>query len=97
VNADVIAASRWPDDPVGKSYEAAVVAAGRRTDLIANRMSFVTETVFSHESKLELVHAAVDAGRHGLRQQQGHDAISDHCQFRSRIRRRQTELASVDT
>jgi hypothetical protein len=95
VNADVIAASRWPDDPVGKSY--AVVAAGRRTELIANRMSFVTETVFSHESKLELVHAAVDAGRHGLRQQQGHDAISDRCQFRSRIRRRQTELASVDT
>jgi predicted ABC-type ATPase len=62
VNADVISAQRWPDDPVGKSYEAAVVAAERRTELIENRMSFVTETVFSHESKLELVHAALDAG-----------------------------------
>jgi predicted ABC-type ATPase len=62
VNADVISAQRWPDDPVGKSYEAAVVAAERRMKLIENGMSFVTETVFSHESKLELVHAALDAG-----------------------------------
>jgi predicted ABC-type ATPase len=62
VNADVISAQRWPDDPLGKSYEAAVVAAERRTELIDKRMSFVTETVFSHVSKVELVHAAVDAG-----------------------------------
>jgi len=62
VNADVIAAQRWPDDPIGKSYEAAVVAAERRTELIEARVSFVTETVFSHESKLELVRTAIDAG-----------------------------------
>lgn len=62
VNADVIAARRWPEDPAGKSYEAAVAAARRRAELIEHRVSFVTETVFSHESKLELVHAAVDAG-----------------------------------
>ena len=62
VNADVIAVQRWPEDPAGKSYEAAVVAAGRRAELIEARVSFVTETVFSHGSKLQLVHTAVDAG-----------------------------------
>jgi predicted ABC-type ATPase len=62
VNADVIAAHRWPKNPAGKSYEAAKIAATRRTVLIKDRTSFVTETVFSHESKLELVQTAVDAG-----------------------------------
>lgn len=62
VNADVIAAQRWPDDPAGRSYDAAAVAAERRAELIEARQSFVTETVFSHESKLDLLHAAVDAG-----------------------------------
>lgn len=62
VNAGAVAARRWPEDPAGKSYDAAVVAAQRRTELIGDRASFATETVFSHESKLELVHAAVDAG-----------------------------------
>ena len=62
VNADVIAAERWPEDPVGRSYDASVAAAERRTELIKRRMSFVTETVFSHGSKLELIHTAVDAG-----------------------------------
>jgi len=62
VNADVIATQRWPEDPVGKSYDAAVVAAERRAELIEARLSFVTETVFSHVSKLKLVHTAIDAG-----------------------------------
>ncbi len=62
VNADLIAAQRWPEDPAGSSYKAATLAAERRSHLIENRVSFVTETVFSHESKLELVRAAVDAG-----------------------------------
>jgi predicted ABC-type ATPase len=62
VNADVIAAQRWPDDPAGMSYDAAQVATGHRSKLIERRASFVTETVFSHPSKLELVHDAVDAG-----------------------------------
>lgn len=38
-----------------------VIAAERREDLLASGSSFVTETVFSHESKLDLVKAAVDA------------------------------------
>lgn len=62
VNADVIAAQRWPEDPAGKSYDAAVVAAERRAELIEANVSFATETVFSHESKLDLVRAAVAAG-----------------------------------
>ena len=62
VNADVIAAERWPEDAVGKSYEAAKVAGARRSEMIEGRTSFVTETVFSHESELELVRAVVGAG-----------------------------------
>lgn len=62
VNADLIAEQRWPDDPASRGYEAAALAAERRSELIAARGSFATETVFSHESKLELVRIAVDAG-----------------------------------
>jgi predicted ABC-type ATPase len=58
VNADQIAADRWPEDPAGRSYDAAVVAAQRRDELLAARASFATETVFSHDSKLDLVRAA---------------------------------------
>ena len=62
VNADVIAVQRWPEDPAGRSYDAAKVAAERRAELIEARASFVTETVFSHASKLDLVGVALDAG-----------------------------------
>lgn len=62
VNADEIAAQRWPDDPIGKSYDAALIAAARRMALIDARTSFITETVFSHDSKLELVRSATEAG-----------------------------------
>ncbi len=62
VNADVIAAERWPEDPTGRSYDAAVVASTRRETLIEQRRSFVTETVFSHPSKLELVRRATGDG-----------------------------------
>ncbi|MGH9097191.1 MAG: AAA family ATPase, partial [Acidimicrobiales bacterium] len=62
VNADVIAAERWPEDPSRRSYDAAAAATEHRTELIGSRRSFVTETVFSHGSKLELVQGAVAAG-----------------------------------
>jgi predicted ABC-type ATPase len=62
VNADDIAAECWPEDPAGRSYDAAVVASGRRAELLAARTSFITETVFSHESKVELVQQARAAG-----------------------------------
>lgn len=62
VNADEIAAQRWPEDPEGRSYDAAVLAAARRAELLGARTSFVTETVFSHQSKVELVQQAHAAG-----------------------------------
>jgi len=62
VNADLIAAERWPDDSIARSYDAATLAARRRVELIEARTSFATETVFSHASKLELVELAVQAG-----------------------------------
>jgi len=62
VNADVIAAQRWPGDSLNHAYTAARLAAHRRTELLVNRVSFATETVFSHESKVELIHSAVADG-----------------------------------
>lgn len=62
VNADVIAAERWPDAQTEHAYDASRAAAGERATLLAARMSFITETVFSHPSKLELVDAAIAQG-----------------------------------
>ena len=62
VNADRIAAARWPADAERRSYEAASIAADERAGLIAARQSFVTETVFSHPSKLDLLALAQAAG-----------------------------------
>ncbi|CAN5293292.1 zeta toxin family protein [soil metagenome] len=62
VNADEIAADTWPDDPLSHGHDASHAAAARRTDLLEQRRSFVTETVFSHESKVELVRSAAAMG-----------------------------------
>lgn len=62
VNADEIAKQRWPEDPEGKSYEAAQVAAQTRQALIVVRRPFIAETVFSHPSKLDLIAEAQAAG-----------------------------------
>lgn len=62
VNADVIAADRWPDAAAEHAYEASLLAAEQRARLMADRASFITETVFSHESKVDLVRTAVEAG-----------------------------------
>jgi predicted ABC-type ATPase len=61
VNADVIAAQRWPKDPGAHAYEAAEVAAQTRSRLLEIREPFIAETVFSHPSKLELIDAALSA------------------------------------
>src|SRR6476620_3169245 len=55
VNADLIAARRWPKDPAGHAYEAAEIAT-------ATRSAFIAETVFSHPSKIDLVREARLAG-----------------------------------
>jgi predicted ABC-type ATPase len=62
VNADRIAAVEWPDEQLAHGYEAAQRAAEERTRLIGERRSFVTETVFSHPSKIDLLTAARRAG-----------------------------------
>lgn len=62
VNADVIAAERWPDSQLEHAYEASRAAAAEREQLLADRHSFITETVFSHSSKLDLVYVALSRG-----------------------------------
>jgi predicted ABC-type ATPase len=62
VNADVIAAQRWPDDPQQHAYDAARVAAATRDRLMELGEPFIAETVFSHPSKLDLL---ADAQRRG--------------------------------
>lgn len=61
VNADEIAATRWPADPGAHAYDAARVAADTRARLISSGRSFIAETVFSHPSKLDLVRSAQEA------------------------------------
>ena len=62
VNADHIAAATWPGTESEHAYEAAALAAEQRSRLISQGVSFATETVFSHPSKLELMEEASDAG-----------------------------------
>lgn len=62
VDADRIAALRWPEDVAARAYDAAAEAAALRARYLAARRSFITETVFSHPSKVALVRSAVDAG-----------------------------------
>ena len=62
VNADMIATARWPGAEVENAYLAAQVAAEQRNSLLAARQSFIAETVFSHESKVELAGLANQLG-----------------------------------
>ena len=62
VNADVIAAQRWPQAQSEHAYEASRAAADERARLLAGRRSFITETVFSHPSKLALIEDAAARG-----------------------------------
>jgi len=62
VNADIIAAERWPHSPSEHSYEAAQVAEAERRELMAIGSSFISETVFSHPSKISLIADAAALG-----------------------------------
>jgi predicted ABC-type ATPase len=62
INADLIARERWPDDAERQAYEAARIAAQAREAVIAKRRSFAAEPVFSHRSKLALIHESKAAG-----------------------------------
>ena len=62
VNPDLIARDRFPGHELEHADEAAQIAAAARTALIDARLDFCTETVFSHESEVDLVTTAAAAG-----------------------------------
>ena len=62
VNADEIAGARWPGEEEAHAYDASRAAATARAQAIAERRSFITETVFSHPSKVALLEQATRAG-----------------------------------
>ncbi len=62
VNADRIAHERFRGSEIEHAYEAASIATAARTALIEARLDFCAETVFSHQSKLDLVTTAITAG-----------------------------------
>jgi predicted ABC-type ATPase len=62
INADLLAAKTWPGEEEGHAYEASSLAAAERQTALLNQRSFITETVFSHASKVDLVQQAVDYG-----------------------------------
>lgn len=62
INADEITRDWQLRGVVGDAYAAARAAAAQRSRLIGAQQSFVTETVFSHPSKLKLLETALNAG-----------------------------------
>ena len=62
INADIIQRDELRDPAPAASYEAARIASSRRADYISRGRDFVTETVFSHPSKLELIDEARTKG-----------------------------------
>lgn len=58
INADTIQRDELRDPSPAASYEAANIPSSRRADYLARGRDFVTETVFSHPSKLELIDEA---------------------------------------
>lgn len=55
INADVLAKLAYPDDPEGRSRDAAKLAEQMRDDLLLTGQSFVFETVYSHPSKIDFL------------------------------------------
>ncbi|WP_232226076.1 zeta toxin family protein [Salinisphaera hydrothermalis] len=62
VNADEIRQERQAQGEELDAYEAARLAGATRDAYLHERRSFVTETVFSHESKLDLIRNAQAQG-----------------------------------
>lgn len=62
INADIIQRDELHDSSPEASYKAAEIASSRRAYYLAQKRDFVTETVFSHPSKLELLDEARASG-----------------------------------
>jgi len=58
INADLIQREELRDPALDAAYAAARLADRRREDLLAQGRDFVTETVFSHPAKLDLIEKA---------------------------------------
>jgi predicted ABC-type ATPase len=88
INADLIQRDELKDASMAASYRAAEIAAERRTKLMAARKSFVTETVFSHPSKFEII---ADAQSRGYIVIVMHVGVSDPDLSVARVRARTEE------
>ena len=62
INADIIQRDELKDASMHAAYKAAAIADARRWQALRTGTSFVTESTFSHESKLALIHDAKAAG-----------------------------------
>lgn len=62
VNADNLAKIAYPEDPEGRSRDAARLAKGMRNDLLLSGQSFCFETVYSHPSKIDFLGKAKALG-----------------------------------
>ena len=62
INADIIQRDELHDPSMAASYKAAELAEIRRRDHLARGKSFVSESTFSHPSKLQLIDDAKEAG-----------------------------------
>ncbi len=62
INADVIAKEIAPENPEAASYAAANIAAQQCEQALRDHQNFCFETVFSHESKIDLLAKARAAG-----------------------------------
>ena len=61
INADKIQKEELSDQTMQGAYQAAKIAEQRRQQHLLNKQSFVSESTFSHPSKLELISDAKQA------------------------------------
>ena len=62
INADIIQKQELNDPSMEAAYTAAVIAETRRQEYIQKKRSFVSESTFSHASKLKLIENAKKGG-----------------------------------
>jgi len=61
INADKIQKEELSDQSMQGAYQAAKIAEQRRQEYLKNKQSFVSESTFSHPSKLQLIENALQA------------------------------------
>ena len=62
INADLIQKNELQDQSMQGAYDAAKIAEQRRQEHLKDGKSFISESTFSHESKLKLIDEAKDNG-----------------------------------